>query len=259
MTQAGHHIMMGGKKWQNPFTTDGLIAMYDAEWNGGGGVHSSDFSKIVDSSGNGMDAVLSSASTSLPTYTDKGFAFNGGVAYGFQSGDALKAAYARQTLTLEIVAKVTGYTNTNRGLISIAPVSNNESSYNGNPYLRIYADGSYPEDGFYLANSSSYQTIFGQRFRRDLSINTPYGLSITMTRTEVKAYYNSILKSTENRAMIRTTQPTGGWIGAKIGSSAIYQACTGATIYNIRIYGKILTADEIAANHQIDKIRFGLT
>lgn len=31
----------GVAKWKNPYITDGLVAMWDGEWNAGGGVHSS--------------------------------------------------------------------------------------------------------------------------------------------------------------------------------------------------------------------------
>ena len=29
----------GGGGWVNPYVTDGLVAMWDGEWNAGGGVH----------------------------------------------------------------------------------------------------------------------------------------------------------------------------------------------------------------------------
>ena len=29
----------GNARWVNPYVTDGLVAMWDGEWNAGGGVH----------------------------------------------------------------------------------------------------------------------------------------------------------------------------------------------------------------------------
>ena len=38
MTIAAHHAMLAGGGWKNPYVTDGLVAMWDGEWNVGGGV-----------------------------------------------------------------------------------------------------------------------------------------------------------------------------------------------------------------------------
>lgn len=253
------NALMAGKKWKNPYVTDGLLAMWDCEWNAGGGKHSDNLNTIVDISGNGMDAALSPSSTSIPTYQNKGLVFSGGAAYGFSTSNAFKTAYGAKTLTIEIVTRVTGYTNTNRGIFSLLPATNNESSYNGNPYWRIYADGSYSQDAYYLSNNSSYQTIFGQRFRGNLVLGDVYTIAVACTSSAGSAYYNGVFKSTDNRAFLGSSIPAGGWIGAKSGTGSIYHALTGCTLYAIRVCGRILTADEIARNYAIDKARFGLS
>jgi len=252
------NALMTGKEWKNPYATDGLVAMWDGEWNAGGGKHSDNLNTIVDTSGNGMDAALSPSSTSIPTYQNNGLVFSGGAAYGFSTSNAFKAAYSAKTLTIEIVTRVTGYTNTNRGIFSLLPVTNNESSYNGNPYWRIYADGSYSEDSYYLSNSLSNQVVFNQRFRRELVLGEVYTIAVACTSSAVSGYYNGVFKQTVNRAFLGSSIPAGGWIGAKSGTGSIYHALTGCTLYAIRVYGRILTADEIAANYAIDKARFGL-
>lgn len=38
--------MLGG--WKNPYVTDGLVAMWDGEWNAGGGVHDANATEWVD-------------------------------------------------------------------------------------------------------------------------------------------------------------------------------------------------------------------
>lgn len=39
MIAARGTMLSGGKGWKNPYITDGLIAMWDGEWNDGCGVH----------------------------------------------------------------------------------------------------------------------------------------------------------------------------------------------------------------------------
>lgn len=51
--------------WRNPYITDGLIAMWDGEWNTGGGKHSNSASSICDLSGNNHALSLSNASYSI--------------------------------------------------------------------------------------------------------------------------------------------------------------------------------------------------
>lgn len=48
----------GGVGWQNPYITDGLIAMWDGEWNAGGGVHDAAATTWKDLTGNNRNLVL---------------------------------------------------------------------------------------------------------------------------------------------------------------------------------------------------------
>lgn len=43
---------LGGGGWANPYVTDGLVAMWDGEWNAGGGVHEDAPTEIADIVGN---------------------------------------------------------------------------------------------------------------------------------------------------------------------------------------------------------------
>ena len=47
--------------WVNPYVTDGLIAMWDGEWNAGGGVHDPEATVWKDLSGYGYDLPLPSS------------------------------------------------------------------------------------------------------------------------------------------------------------------------------------------------------
>ena len=44
---AARAALTGGKKgWTNPYVTDGLVAMWDGEWNAGGGVHDANVAPV---------------------------------------------------------------------------------------------------------------------------------------------------------------------------------------------------------------------
>ena len=40
------------RRWRNPYVTDGLVAMWDGEWNAGGGVHDPNATTWIDLAGN---------------------------------------------------------------------------------------------------------------------------------------------------------------------------------------------------------------
>ena len=54
--------------WKNPYITDGLVAMWDCEWNAGGGVHDDTATTWVDLTGNGLDATIVDG-----VFSDRGF------------------------------------------------------------------------------------------------------------------------------------------------------------------------------------------
>ena len=46
--------------WKNPYITDGLIAMWDGEWNAGPGKHNDNATRWIDLTGNGHDFIMKS-------------------------------------------------------------------------------------------------------------------------------------------------------------------------------------------------------
>ena len=59
------NALMTGKKWKNPYVTDGLVAMWDGEWNAGGGVHDPNATVWKDLSGNEYNANINVSSLSI--------------------------------------------------------------------------------------------------------------------------------------------------------------------------------------------------
>jgi hypothetical protein len=73
--------------------------------------------------------------------------------------------------------------------------------------------------------------------------------------TSVRGYFNGTVRYTSGNNTLDYNSTTRGTV-ARIGGTA--QQSRPIEVYNIRLYSRALTADEIAANYAIDKARFGL-
>lgn len=51
--------------WTNPYVTDGLVAMWDGEWNIGGGMHDDNAPTWIDISGNGYDLSIADSGVEI--------------------------------------------------------------------------------------------------------------------------------------------------------------------------------------------------
>ena len=67
----------GGGGWQNPYVTDGLVAMWDGEWNAGGGVHDAAATTWVD-----IVSGFTLSRKGSPVIADKGVEFDGASCFG---------------------------------------------------------------------------------------------------------------------------------------------------------------------------------
>lgn len=221
----GSRSMFG---WRNPYVTDGLIAMWDGEWNAGGGVHDPAATTWVDLAGerdfslygvgvcdNHMVFGSNSYATASPV---------------FQSSDMM---------TLEVIMEVKSATS--------APC-----------YMSFFNRGSYVGDMFWYSKGciawgvSKAQTrvesacAIKGRATWSLSAhsfvrpNAPYVNGLPVGPDSISEYYGS------PRARGLVINPTTSWTFS-------------GDIYSIRIYNRSLTAEEIAANFAVDNARFNLT
>ena len=101
--------------------------------------------------------------------------------------------------------------------------------------------------GIGLRQSIPENNIVGNRF----SISTNYATASSPTADS--AYVNGVENT--NRSAVNYSNPTSG--GTAIGGGYNSMPFFGE-IFNIRIYSRALTAEEIAANYAIDKARFNL-
>lgn len=224
---ARNGFMAGG--WKNPYITDGLIAMWDGEWNAGAGVHNQSASVWKDISNNGRDAAL----------TGK---YSWGANYWHVesiSGHGL-ATWPAQNLgtdqTIEFVIKT--FASQEYGCV-IAEAQDVASPIMRNGYAYMYGYGI--DKGVYVDGYSFFSKHVHQ---------------ITHANGGPMLYYiDGNLVWTANEA---TANSTGGTSG-HFANRSVYYRGVDADYFTMRRYNRVLTSAELAANYAVDNARFNLS
>jgi hypothetical protein len=210
-----------GKKWENPYITDGLIIMLDGKWNIGGGRFDNTATKWIDLSGNGNDVDVDLTQASW----EDGF---------------LKVTGTTCTRDEEI---------TNIATLEVLFIDSNLMTYPNNK-------GSYFVLGEMKGPSCLWYKHLAAGAKRNYTAFTDNGsvyrdlLASRSFTYAPKAYYvNGTSKSIYG--------PPNGLDDA-IGCKAVAVAPNYIEIYHIRAYSRALTDYEIEHNYNIDKQRFGL-
>ena len=224
----------GASGWENPYVTDGLVAMWDGEWNAGGGVHDAAAPVWKDLIGN-RDATLAGdiswganyvhrGATSATTITLPDIEIKPGFAIDYcmaliNNGDGNFRDFATTSgLRMEIVRMTNGslqryYRNSKDGYVSRSgPTPFGLSTDAQRILIGFDSDGGY---GAYNGGSVSYD-------QTENTILKDYG---TIQSLAVGKY------------------------------GTLYE---NAKYHRICIYNRALTAAEIAHNYAIDKERFNL-
>ena len=228
----------GAPSWRNPYVTDGLVAMWDGEWNAGGGVHdavATTWKNLV----RGVDLVCSQ----YASFTDNSLACS-----SFPGGGTL--AYSEEFVNsvqqVEVCARFVPSGGWVRNFLVL--VKNGVQDYCGIGTYNNTVRTDFHEDGIVR---ESWQTPFGLNyFSSKQSCSYAKGVHLSSAHGE----YNDTYIVTEN--FPSTNLPTenyGIFIGHPGGNAPalIDVSC-------VRLYSRTLTADEIAQNYAIDKVRFNL-
>lgn len=225
----------GGGGWQNPYVTDGLIAMWDGEWNAGGGVHDANATVWKDLSATGNDATLSQ----WATWSGDSLVTDGTHYAALADADKLSGvrfaeiAY-RRTLTRY------GYV----GLFAVKKIG---PSDNASSLMMAFRSSAF------MAGDHGRLVIDGE-YRNAAINNVPLSGTIGVDYYVPKIY----IDSSEGEIVAdgeAWSQTTVGEIGGRYARAGnVYNG----EICSIRIYNRALTAAEIAANYAIDKQRFNL-
>ena len=210
------------------YVQDGLIAMWDGIENAGWGVHDPNATTWTDLVGGqwgswniqgaGSDHAIFNLASQLKTFN----------------------SYVNVPATIEL--SIFDVANMGGCFLNI----NNKTNWNGmatNGMLCPY---------FYNSSGITYQFYSKQTAvswaGRDFCDNSTF--SLQYSTTGIVAYANGVTKKTATVSNGESTKNYGiaGYAGVKFTGKARY----------LRLYSRALTAAEVAANHAIDKERFGL-
>ena len=242
---AARQIAFGkAAKWVNPYITDGLIAMWDGEWNAGGGKHDPNATMWKDLTGKGSDWKLNPNEGKFSIGIDyvellKNISWSG-------TGYIATPSWSNDTdiKTLEGVldtSLVETDDNEQWALIVSFDLSKKTSFYKN--VLCVNVASGIIEHSIGRSNENPFlPTERGQN-------------SISCNSADMKYYMNGVevINISTNNIKFYNYSTSTCPLGVYAGSLARH-----TKIKNLRIYNRALTADEIAHNYEIDKARFGL-
>ena len=216
--------------WVNPYVTDGLVAMWDGEWNAGGGVYE-ESSKIWKDIAGQNDLALG-----LGIYFRDGrLVCNGNGCGAFRQGTL-------NTETVELVLS---------------------RSSNTRSYDCVFVDS----DTRYSAEKKSFG-FFGKNFSSKIlwAYNYPDEnigrlVSILVDKVNKRVYFNGVEQAPSRDAIDWAWSAAVICVGGRnLTGAADYTStvCFLGEIAACRAYRRALTKDERDANYAIDKARFNL-
>ena len=227
--------------WKNPYVTDGLVAMWDGEWNAGPGKHDASATTWVDLSENGNNATRVGSAAFGTNYAT----FDGASYYVSSSGLDFTTA-----LTWEVCG--------------------NQAASNYDRDYLAWNIGSSEKRGVDLYNARSV-SLLRLKYGKDtagvafigwqyppISLDDPCTIAFTLG-SAIGLHYNGEQKTTSSLLTLYPPEYKRMVIGANLtntngrASSQMY-----GQIHSVRLYNRALTASEIAANYAIDKERFNL-
>ena len=228
---AGTGNFIAGTYIENPYVTDGLISMWDAEFNCFEGLHQTNSTKWIDIvSGYNLELA-----TGTPTWEAKANVING--KWGIVSPElqALFKAANKNNLSYELCFSALPY-NINSTTLGF----NNDTVIGIITYLNNIGDwcwstGWIPSTKFKTTRKGTLSVVRnGQTDRTDV-------------------YEDGEVCGGKKGTI---GDPTGKTFGIGYGYGQWNNAPTGIKIHCIRLYNRMLTADEIQKNKDIDANRF---
>ena len=208
--------------WQNPYVTEGLIAQWDGEWNGGIGRHKDDTNVWVDLAGN-YDFSIGSG------YFGSNFYALGGL------NCAINDSMPDNVATIEIVCRNKGSSQEN-----IIWATDKTGGYVKQicwVYRGCLGFGYYGHSHSFGSSINSYACTF--------SASTLLVPDVTYFNGEYRSYggYQDLFSVSGTRG--------GMMLNPRYGTAIV-------DIFALRLYSRVLSADEVAYNYSIDQERFGI-
>ena len=227
--------------WVNPYVTDGLVAMWDGEWNAGPGVHDPNATTWRDLvNGYHLDAYDGS---SCDWGSDNAL-FSGQTMLG--RGPVLTSEF----VTVEIITDIVT-TGNNVGIFSIFDLAQTspDAYRNKRMMARIAANQLY-----ITGDAAQYGTGITGKIRASIIKYLPitdrvYKKTKLYSEGEYEKQFDAGYMMSSGSDYSVGKCPIDSGFGSGLNGK----------VYCIRVYNRELSASEIAANYVVDKARFGLT
>lgn len=232
------------------YEASGLIAMWDGEDNQGTGVHVDGVTNWVDLTGNHADMVFTNVA---PTIGANYYDVSAGGGFISDASD-IAAALNAEACTIEIVCDPKSIVNsgslfacTDKDVKRIAWARMNNA---GGP-LGVVGSMEY--------KSSTWYDPFPDIDNGQAYLNYVRSYTFTFSSDKCRVYKDG---SSEEAGSVVNKKVNGDVasayfsVGQRISKSSQSDAVAALNIYCLRIYNRVLTAEEIAANHAVDVRRF---
>ena len=230
-----------GGGWKNPYITDGLVAMWDGEWNVGGGLpHDATTGTWRDISGNGFDLTMMVGERTSwgDMYVENDVYAEGQVqCSAFLDDDQKSSEIAGKIMTIEAV--VSDWFRGER--IVVTP-----NKYRHLGYIGAITIG--------VGNFGGTATLPNSHDVSMVSVCYEGPPSTDVTRND-RVYKNGGRVAWENRWGTDFSNAKFSVMGSY---GFDHRICYGR-MYGLRIYSRALSDTEVAENYAVDKARFGLT
>lgn len=244
MLIAARNAMMAASGWRNPYVTNGLVAMWDGEWNvGGGRSHDNSSTVWLDCVG-GRPILLTSDNT---YFSSAGLVQTQGVnaqwqycIYGNMPGSSTSYDWS----FLQII-----FTNATLGQDSNFVFDIGKRLVAFTTSISTINVTAYSNPGW-IGNSVSFQTNVAT------SISVDYS-SAGLNETGTKVWFNENELSHTGRTDTWSNSSSVPYLGTNMYSATNNYRWYG-TYHAIRLYNRTLTAEELATNYAVDKARFNL-
>ena len=219
-------------RWRNPYVTKGLVAMWDGEWNAGGGVHDQNVGAV--NLAGSSELVFP---TNLANWSMGAKSFDLSLTYHTDLKGRLTIpanTFAMSQFSTEICLSLGSDSTGEFGLVQDGVSFLTELNGASTALFRAYDSG-----GGLTINA---QPNVG-------STTTPKTLAFTYDGTTARFYANGT-QSTSAAMALRAAFNVGL---VRIGSAYLYNS---GSIFSIRVYNKALTAQNVADNAALDQRRF---
>lgn len=236
MTAARNGIAAAKRGWVNPYITDGLVAMWDGEWNAGGGVHDSSATTWIDLSGTGNANYPSS-------YTLDGNSFTFLASSSNRMPLFLPSVNGERTI--EIVARAkddTVFSNNPRWFSFVVRGSRLEcdTTQSGNRTNFSFADKN--------------EAFRNRLYYENISATTIQHIACSLSSDDIIFFVNgSVRTPTQGSSSNFLGDGENLFLGEYNYTSFMHEQ-----VYCVRCYSKALNLDEISQNHDVDVVRFNI-